>query len=546
MNLQSSYASRVISSALWSAYADALGFITELRDNPKAIYARIRSDKVSRTLPWKRRIGGRFGVDVLLLRGCYSDDTQLRLATCRAIRSDSSFNVEAFAKMELPVWTSYALGAGRGTKAAATSLAREGVTWFSNFYESDKSLYFEGGGNGAAMRIQPHVWAARNNGIFDQFAGAVVKNAICTHGHIRGILGAVFHAMCLQHARQFNAIPTKQVWRDIVEQLSKIADVVESDTDLRSFWLPVWEQRSSIKFRESCTLTQKELLQEISLLEAVTSSHSPEDTYRAGLQTIGALEERERGSGTKTALLAAFLADLFRKDGTKQALLCGANALSSDTDTIASMAGAIMGLVHADPPDDEVLDSEYIRAEAKRLAAIASAEPAQTFDYPNLLTWKPPRTQQDSVVAGDKGLEVLVLGRVVEEGAKFEVRTNDSSLWQWLKLESGQTVLAKRRKKPFKIRDYQQRFIPPKVVGAGDAEVKPQFALDEVSRKQDFHRMPTVHELTKQAIDGNFRPEIIGEHILLLSSLPDGIERTVAYAAIIAKARLARAKTPRS
>lgn len=54
--------------------------------------------------------------------GCYSDDTQLRLATSGSILGDAHFDVETFAKVELTIWPSYALGGGRGTKAAAAVL----------------------------------------------------------------------------------------------------------------------------------------------------------------------------------------------------------------------------------------------------------------------------------------------------------------------------------------------------------------------------------------------------------------------------------------
>ena len=100
--------------------------------------------------------------------GCYSDDTQLRLATGRAIRPDS-FDVEAFAKVELPVWLGYALGAGKSTSAAALNLSKPRTSWFANTFKG----WTESGGNGAAMRIQPHVWAARS---LEVHAGEVVSD----------------------------------------------------------------------------------------------------------------------------------------------------------------------------------------------------------------------------------------------------------------------------------------------------------------------------------------------------------------------------------
>src|ERR1700729_2272988 len=116
-NLQS-----IQNSMLWAAYGDALGFITELVSS-KEVYKRTHANVASKTVPWFYMVGGHYGAEIELPAGSYSDDTQLRLAVCRAIRGDGIFDVEAFAKIELPIWLSYSLGAGKGTKAAAAALA---------------------------------------------------------------------------------------------------------------------------------------------------------------------------------------------------------------------------------------------------------------------------------------------------------------------------------------------------------------------------------------------------------------------------------------
>ena len=122
MKISEFHFNRIINSALWAAYGDALGFMTELT-NVAGLKHRTGQEYITSTVPWKRRIGGKFGATVDLPQGTYSDDTQLRLATSRAIRGDGEFDVEVFAKIELPVWTTYALGAGRGSKAAVSSLS---------------------------------------------------------------------------------------------------------------------------------------------------------------------------------------------------------------------------------------------------------------------------------------------------------------------------------------------------------------------------------------------------------------------------------------
>ena len=98
-------------SAMWAAYGDALGFITEGTD-ARGVNRRL-AGKTLGPVTWRRKLGYK-GPEVELPAGAYSDDTQLRLATSRAI-SDGQFDVESFALCELPLWPAYALGGGRGS-----------------------------------------------------------------------------------------------------------------------------------------------------------------------------------------------------------------------------------------------------------------------------------------------------------------------------------------------------------------------------------------------------------------------------------------------
>jgi hypothetical protein len=50
----------------------------------------------------------------------------------------------------------------------------------------------------------------------------------------------------------------------------------------------------------------------------------------------------------------------------------------------------------------------------------------------------------------------------------------------------------------------------------------------------------TLDELTGEAIRSGFNAELIGKHLLAFAEIPDGIEKALAYAAIIIKARRAR------
>ena len=85
------------------------------------------------------------------------------------------------------------------------------------------------------------------------------------------------------------------------------------------------------------------------------------------------------------------------------AMRIAANALGTDTDTIATMAGAILGATaEADPPID-VLDAAVFRSEARRLVRIASGEDPPSHEYPDLLHWSAPKTRADALARSKDG-----------------------------------------------------------------------------------------------------------------------------------------------
>ena len=223
-------------SALWAAYGDALGFISELTD-AAGLQRRTHGAALKVPIPWKRRIGGRNGVQAQLPVGCYSDDTQLRLSTARTI-GPHGFDVEAFARVELPVWLGYALGGGNSTKAAATNLARPNAAWFANTY----SGWTSAGGNGAAMRIQPHVWSAAALDDPSTYLLDVIRNAICTHAHPGALLGAALHAMALAHALASGAPATPGVLTEQLAHLRAVPSLIHDDSEVGELWLSAWER----------------------------------------------------------------------------------------------------------------------------------------------------------------------------------------------------------------------------------------------------------------------------------------------------------------
>ena len=427
---------RVRRSALWSAHGDALGWISELVDE-KGLKRRTRGEPLQQPIAWKRRIGGRAGVIVDLPVGCYSDDSQLRLATGRSIRPDG-FDVEAFSKVELTVWPSYALGGGRSTSAAAANLSKPKVQWFANMFKG----WTNSGGNGAAMRIQPHVWASRSPGDPRSFIYDVVRNAICTHSHPNGLLGAVLHSLTLATALNENRHPSPDDLLAATEIAGDIPDLILGDVEVSQYWRPTFE-RDAGRFAEGWDKAVQECR---AAVYAMTENSRPKGSegYEAIVEHLRLRDETRRGSGVLTALAAVGL--IWCEPQAERALNIAANAIGTDTDTIASMAGAILGINSESDPPVEVLDADLFRFEANRLSDIAAGGKPQSHQYPDLLHWKAPQTQADALVSVEGG-GVWVDGLGRGEPLSEPIASPDPRfMWQWLKLDIGQTLLIKRRK----------------------------------------------------------------------------------------------------
>ena len=160
---------------------------------------------------------------------------------------------------------------------------------------------------------------------------------------------------------------------------------------------------------------------------------------------------------------------------------------------------------------------------------------------------------------GDIG--VAGLGLATANDNMFAARSGDFA-WQWLSLGFGQTIAAKRRRTLHRLNADQlpgpplppskrKSAKPPKKKDMDLALKKPVeqqqlFDADRlrlVERKQPSPKRAApinLNAMTNEAIRSGFDPELIGRHILRLCESTDGVDLCVAYAAIIAKARVAR------
>ena len=428
---------RTRNSVLWAAYGDALGFVSELVDE-KGLRRRTRGAALDRLMSWDRRVGGRGGVNVELPAGCWSDDTQLRTAVSRSI-SNKGFDVDAFARVELPVWPSYALGGGRASKAAAKNLATPSTLWYANNF----SGCYDAGGNGAAMRIQPHVWASPD--LEEAFLLDVITDSICTHSHPRAIIGACFHASTLAHCLRTGSAPALDECSEIANKLVDAPSLIKDHQNLSSVWLGLWERSTNEDFQDKWQTTIGELLKAIHRAQAaINCTGCLAEAYKAVCEHLELYAEHQRGSGILTPVAAAALATAAADP--YDVIMVAANELRTDTDTIATMAGALLGACHADKsPPEEPLDVSYLLNDADRLVAISQGTQTASHQYPDILTWTAPQTQADALVTDDGQLTVEGLGPVKELNNELLWSPRKDFAWQWVQTEFGQTLIIKRR-----------------------------------------------------------------------------------------------------
>ena len=232
------------------------------------------------------------------------------------------------------------------------------------------------------------------------------------------------------------------------------------------------------------------------------------------------------------------------------------------------MAGAILGAARPEDLHWPLQDRKYIERESGRLAAIAAGRQVDSFAYPDVMNWQPPVNQSDAVGEFQGRLVIAGLGWGEPVG---ETWTSGDSEWQWLRLNFGQTVLAKRRKPPRKISTKElpgaspqsAREVPWTLSGSprnDPSHPRLSFEGKQKSSVEDDRRLskgaPAVggdggiardlDTLTDWVIRSDFEPQVVGRALLESISGRFPIESATSFAAIIAKALTARRKREQS
>jgi len=318
---------------------------------------------------WVRKSGGRYFPHAEVVRaGEYSDDTQLTLAVARCRIHAGLGWWNCFTRNELPLWTIYERGGGGATKRAAESWLR-GVAPWKQAKDDAIRRYFDAGGNGVAMRVISHaLYCAADNEPTNLLRDVVLDGA-ATHGHPRALVGAAAYAyaawwllrskhtvafgelatVLLDNSTTWGALPvgspTNNGW---LEAANKMVGNYENT------WHQVVEEMRALLAHVRDGLLAGSLADDCEVLEAVGAFGSA------------------RGAGTVSAAAATYLTARYAAQPV-QGVLRAAFAIGSDTDTIAAMAGGLLGaLAGSDWIPQEwfvVQDCEYLRKIANSLVA---------------------------------------------------------------------------------------------------------------------------------------------------------------------------------
>jgi len=254
-------------------------------------------------------------------RGEYSDDTQMTLAIARSIWN-GEFHPDYFAYVELPLWVYYKRGAGKATTKAALNMFSPRIQWYSNFYPG----YEEAGGSGAAMRISPIVAA------FDDLSDIVkyvIYSTIITHGNSNALWGALLAADVMVLAKEKKTVDKTSILETLKIFYEIAKNILTSDDFINE-----WKKVRSEDFLSEFESTFKTVLAKIENINL-------NDKYPLICRKSG--EYDTPGMGLSVALCVAGLAMKIRKEPAKELLFMAANEKGTDTDTIASILGSVIG-----------------------------------------------------------------------------------------------------------------------------------------------------------------------------------------------------------
>jgi ADP-ribosylglycohydrolase/catechol 2,3-dioxygenase-like lactoylglutathione lyase family enzyme len=468
---------KVLGAFLGAAIGDALGWPNEMPAR------RVRSDGIGEAGPatsfetWRRRSGGRFMPhEEVINAGEYSDDTQLLLCSARSLLHGADWHDHLVSK-ELLAWRLYQRGGGGATNRAVDLWIRGQSPWSLNEGDPQKRSYFEAGGNGVAMRILPHVVVGAQNESFRPTAYAILLNGIVTHGHPRALLGALAYGFALWQAMRLSGTLSYGQLIQLTIGKSEEWSAFPERGGLLSEWQRQAQRGFPGSFDQVWAATSSEMLALLEKTLAGINAGAISIDSRV-LGDLGCFDRKINGSGTVCAAAAIYLASKYAPD-PRNGLIEAASSKGADTDTIASMAGALLGVIAGiewlQHYRNQLQDESYITKLAQRLeivqldqdqssgTAVSTTKPSHGLDrFLELLR----HSKNDDVFEVPDGRKASL------EGIQ-PIKTSSQNLQgiQWkLKTEDGQILYVKKLER--KSKDATQDRLPAEVSAKTESRKK--------------------------------------------------------------------------
>lgn len=317
---------------LGTAIGDALGWPNEPRAKNKSKKDQINDGFIK----WVRNDRNPRWHQETIYPGEYSDDTQMTLSIARSILTGNW--EEFFSKKELPFWLNYERGGGGALLKAAKSY-KNGISPWENRFSKD---YFNAGGNGAAMRILPHVISFANRENTHALMIEILKNTLITHGHPRAFLGATCYGYLLNYILRKNSVLEYGELVDVAINGQEIWGKIPDDISLNN-WLDEAQNKCGYEYFSEWDNTCNRMVEQLNQIKnSLNRGLTIND--KDILLRLNCFDETN-GAGDVAILAAIYLASKYANNPVL-GIKVPAYALGTDTDTIASITGGLLGMIN--------------------------------------------------------------------------------------------------------------------------------------------------------------------------------------------------------
>jgi ADP-ribosylglycohydrolase len=358
---------KAIGAMLGVACGDALGWPNERAGHVSAVSHR-NQRPLREFQTWTRRSGGRYyPYEETIESGEYSDDTQLTLCVGRSLLRGPDW-WEWWTRVELPFWTLYERGGGGATKRAAESWANGCAPWAPRQDVKDISRYFEAGGNGVAMRVLPHVIHGAELPTFGPILRSIFLDGITTHGHPRALVGAQAYGFALwKSLRRRTRLEYGKIAAELLSEMDEWSQM-PSTADIDDSWTSaVHEHVPSYRVQWHDAVLEMEDYMRVCDNELSKGALALDDD---ALHKLQCFDRRINGAGTVAAAASVFLASRYAAE-PMNGVVRAAYASGTDTDTIASMTGGLLGTICGSDwlgaNRDQIQDSKYLTQTAQEI-----------------------------------------------------------------------------------------------------------------------------------------------------------------------------------